>query len=117
MFTFAPMDVASATEADKWICDGVDETGGIDILYNNAGGARFGSFDEFRQEERSAMSEMAVATTSRRGAWHPASPTLFAAKAGTYPRESCPAAAAGARPIRSAAHLPRTSQSTPRDRQ
>ena len=71
MFTFAPVDVASATEAAKWICDGVDETGGIDILYNNAGGARFGSFDEFRQEDWSftLRNELDLVFYATQAAW------------------------------------------------
>jgi NAD(P)-dependent dehydrogenase (short-subunit alcohol dehydrogenase family) len=51
MFSFAPVDISSATEARKWIADGVAATGGIDILYNNAGGARFGMFAELPLED------------------------------------------------------------------
>jgi meso-butanediol dehydrogenase / (S,S)-butanediol dehydrogenase / diacetyl reductase len=71
MFIFAPVDVASATEADKWICNGVDETGGIDILYNNAGGARFGSFDGFRQEDWSftLRNELDLVFYTTQAAW------------------------------------------------
>src|SRR5260221_14690653 len=44
MVTFGPVDLSSPSEAQKWISDGLAETGGIDILYNNAGGARLGLF-------------------------------------------------------------------------
>jgi meso-butanediol dehydrogenase / (S,S)-butanediol dehydrogenase / diacetyl reductase len=51
MVTFGPVDLSSPTEAQKWISDGVAQAGGIDILYNNAGGARFGKFGELSQED------------------------------------------------------------------
>src|SRR3979490_960708 len=41
MVTFGPVDLRSPAGSKKWISDGLAETGGIDILYNNAGGARF----------------------------------------------------------------------------
>ncbi len=51
MVTFGPVDLSSPAEAQKWISDGLAEAGGIDILYNNAGGARFGLFGELSQED------------------------------------------------------------------
>jgi len=51
MSTFGPVDLSSAAAARKWIADGVAEAGGIDILYNNAGNARFGLLDDFPIED------------------------------------------------------------------
>ena len=51
IFSFGPVDISSDAEARKWIEDGVATTGGIDILYNNAGGARFGMFGELPLED------------------------------------------------------------------
>jgi meso-butanediol dehydrogenase/(S,S)-butanediol dehydrogenase/diacetyl reductase len=51
MVTFGPVDLSSPAAAKKWISDGLAETGGIDILYNNAGGARFGPFGELSHED------------------------------------------------------------------
>jgi len=51
MVTFGPVDIGSLTQAQKWISDGVAAAGGIDILYNNAGGARFGAFGQITEED------------------------------------------------------------------
>ena len=51
MVSFGPVDLSSAAEAQKWISDGLAHAGGIDILYNNAGGARFSMFEEFPHED------------------------------------------------------------------
>src|SRR5882757_2582079 len=51
MVTFGPVDIGSLAQAQKWISDGVAATGGIDILYNNAGGARFGAFAQIAEED------------------------------------------------------------------
>jgi len=51
MITFAPVDLGSADAAKKWIADGVAAAGGIDILYNNAAGARFGMVDQMTSED------------------------------------------------------------------
>jgi NAD(P)-dependent dehydrogenase (short-subunit alcohol dehydrogenase family) len=45
MMTFGPVDLGSPAATQQWIADGLAETGGIDILYNNAAGARFGTVD------------------------------------------------------------------------
>jgi NAD(P)-dependent dehydrogenase (short-subunit alcohol dehydrogenase family) len=51
MVAFSPVDLGSAAETRKWISDGLAEAGGIDILYNNAGGARFGMFGQLSTED------------------------------------------------------------------
>jgi meso-butanediol dehydrogenase/(S,S)-butanediol dehydrogenase/diacetyl reductase len=51
MVAFSPVDLGSPAETRKWISDGLAQTGGIDILYNNAGGARFGMFGELSEED------------------------------------------------------------------
>jgi NAD(P)-dependent dehydrogenase (short-subunit alcohol dehydrogenase family) len=49
--TFGPVDLGSPAAAQKWISDGLAEAGGIDILYNNAAGARFGMVDQLSTED------------------------------------------------------------------
>jgi NAD(P)-dependent dehydrogenase (short-subunit alcohol dehydrogenase family) len=43
---FAPVDLADAGEAQKWIDAAADVHGRIDVLYNNASMPRFGAVDE-----------------------------------------------------------------------
>jgi len=51
MITFGPVDLSVPAEVQRWISRGLTETGGIDILYNNAGGARFGMFGEISPDD------------------------------------------------------------------
>jgi NAD(P)-dependent dehydrogenase (short-subunit alcohol dehydrogenase family) len=47
----APVDLGDPQAVKSWIDDGVAEAGGIDILYNNAGAARFGLVEDFSVED------------------------------------------------------------------
>ena len=46
MSSIAPLDLSEAAGAQAWIAAAVEQHGGIDILYNNAGNTRFGSFPD-----------------------------------------------------------------------
>jgi meso-butanediol dehydrogenase/(S,S)-butanediol dehydrogenase/diacetyl reductase len=50
MTSSAPVDLADGAEAKAWIDAGVEATGGLDILYNNAAALRFGSISEMSPE-------------------------------------------------------------------
>ncbi len=71
MVSFGKVDLSSAADAQKWISDGISETGGIDILYNNAGNARFSMFSEFTQEDWSftIRNELDLVFYTTRAAW------------------------------------------------
>jgi NAD(P)-dependent dehydrogenase (short-subunit alcohol dehydrogenase family) len=71
MVSFGPVDLSSATEAKKWIDNGLAEAGGIDIRYNNAGGARFSMFDHFPQEDWSftLRNELDLVFFTTQAAW------------------------------------------------
>ncbi len=51
MFSTAPVDLGDPQAVDRWIADGVDAAGGIDILYNNAGAVRFGFIEDLSIED------------------------------------------------------------------
>jgi NAD(P)-dependent dehydrogenase (short-subunit alcohol dehydrogenase family) len=51
MFSTAPVDLGDPAAVDRWIADGVDAAGGIDILYNNAGAVRFGPIEDLSIED------------------------------------------------------------------
>jgi meso-butanediol dehydrogenase/(S,S)-butanediol dehydrogenase/diacetyl reductase len=71
MVSFDKVDLSSAADAQKWISDGIAETGGIDILYNNAGNARFSMFSEFTPEDWSftIRNELDLVFYTTRAAW------------------------------------------------
>lgn len=48
---FAPVDLADAAEAAKWVDQAVEVYGGIDILYNNASSNRMGPIEELSTED------------------------------------------------------------------
>jgi meso-butanediol dehydrogenase / (S,S)-butanediol dehydrogenase / diacetyl reductase len=48
---FAPVDLSSADDAEKWVDAAAAVFGGIDILYNNASTPRFGSIDSLSIED------------------------------------------------------------------
>jgi NAD(P)-dependent dehydrogenase (short-subunit alcohol dehydrogenase family) len=51
MTGFAPVDLGDPEAAAKWVEDAVAVHGRIDILYNNASAARFGTMDDFTIED------------------------------------------------------------------
>src|SRR5882724_10178614 len=102
MVTFGPVDLSSAAEAQKWISDGLAETGGIDILYNNAGGARFSPFEELRQEDWSftLRNELDLVFYATQAAW----PHLIARGGGSILNTGSAVAARGNPTLGFAAH-------------
>jgi meso-butanediol dehydrogenase/(S,S)-butanediol dehydrogenase/diacetyl reductase len=102
MVTFGPVDLSSAAEAQKWISDGLAETGGIDILYNNAGGARFSPFEELRQEDWSftLRNELDLVFYATQAAW----PHLIARGGGSVLNTGSAVAVRGSPTMGFAAH-------------
>jgi meso-butanediol dehydrogenase/(S,S)-butanediol dehydrogenase/diacetyl reductase len=102
MVTFGPVDLSSAAEAQKWISDGLAETGGIDILYNNAGGARFSPFEELRQEDWSftLRNELDLVFYATQAAW----PHLIARGGGSVLNTGSAVAVRGSATMGFAAH-------------
>jgi meso-butanediol dehydrogenase/(S,S)-butanediol dehydrogenase/diacetyl reductase len=49
--SFAPVDLANATEAAAWIADALAAFGGADILYNNASSLGFGDIQDLSIED------------------------------------------------------------------
>src|SRR5262245_22984775 len=45
MISTSPVDLSNPQDARRWIESGIAEAGGIDILYNNAAAARFGTIE------------------------------------------------------------------------
>lgn len=46
MISMSPVDLGNPDAAKQWIEQGIEQTGGIDILYNNAGAAQFEMIDK-----------------------------------------------------------------------
>jgi len=51
MHSTAPVDLGDVTEVRQWVADAAKVHGRIDVLYNNAGGLRFGPFDQMPEED------------------------------------------------------------------
>jgi hypothetical protein len=71
MFSKAPVDLGSYEEATAWVEEAVAQLGGVDILYNNAGGTKAGPFmsgsvDDYRFNLRNALDVVVFPT---RAAW------------------------------------------------
>jgi meso-butanediol dehydrogenase / (S,S)-butanediol dehydrogenase / diacetyl reductase len=68
MTSIAPLDVSEPAGAQAWIEAAVEQHGGIDILYNNAGNTRFGSFPGVSVEdyEYTIRNELGSHGTARR---------------------------------------------------
>jgi NAD(P)-dependent dehydrogenase (short-subunit alcohol dehydrogenase family)/dienelactone hydrolase len=71
MFSKAPVDLGSYEETSAWVEESVAQFGGIDILYNNAGGTKAGPFmtgsiDDYRFNLRNALDVVVFPT---RAAW------------------------------------------------
>jgi NAD(P)-dependent dehydrogenase (short-subunit alcohol dehydrogenase family) len=49
--SFSPVNLVDHLQAKRWVSDGIGKAGGIDILYNNAAAARFGSIMETSVED------------------------------------------------------------------
>jgi NAD(P)-dependent dehydrogenase (short-subunit alcohol dehydrogenase family) len=51
MLGLGSVDLTDAAQAKAWIDVGVEEAGGIDVLYNNAASVRFGSIEDMTQQD------------------------------------------------------------------
>jgi NAD(P)-dependent dehydrogenase (short-subunit alcohol dehydrogenase family) len=71
MTSVAPLDLSEPAGAQAWIDAAVEQHGGIDILYNNAGDTRFGSLSEVSVEdyEVTIRKELGTIWHSTRAAW------------------------------------------------
>lgn len=69
--SFAPVNLADATEAAEWVDAAAAVHGGIDILYNNASSPRFGSIDELSVEDwdYTIANELNLVFYATRAAW------------------------------------------------
>lgn len=67
----APVDLADADAAARWIDDAAAVYGGVDILYNNASNPRFGSVDELSVEDwdHTIANELSLVFYATRAAW------------------------------------------------
>jgi NAD(P)-dependent dehydrogenase (short-subunit alcohol dehydrogenase family) len=71
MTSIAPLDVSEPAGAQAWIDAAVEHHGGIDILYNNAGNTRFGSFPDVSVEdyEYTIRNELGITWHCTQAAW------------------------------------------------
>jgi len=71
MHTTAPVDLGSPADVEAWIAGAVERHGRIDVLYNNAGGVRFGPFGDFAEEDYrfTVRNELDVVWFACRAAW------------------------------------------------
>jgi len=71
MTSIAPLDVSEPAGAQAWIDSAVEHHGGIDILYNNAGDTRFGSFPDVSVEdyEYTIRNELGITWHCTQAAW------------------------------------------------
>jgi meso-butanediol dehydrogenase/(S,S)-butanediol dehydrogenase/diacetyl reductase len=71
MINVSPIDLGVPAEAKQWVDRAVEEYGGIDVLYNNAGLPRFGSFPDMSEEDYrfTVRNELDVLWFSAQAAW------------------------------------------------
>jgi meso-butanediol dehydrogenase / (S,S)-butanediol dehydrogenase / diacetyl reductase len=68
---FAPVQLSDAAAAARWVDEGAEVYGGIDILYNNASAPRFGAIDELSVEDWDFVidNELNLVFYATRAAW------------------------------------------------
>jgi meso-butanediol dehydrogenase/(S,S)-butanediol dehydrogenase/diacetyl reductase len=103
MLSVPSLDLSTQSGARAWIDAAVQAHGGIDILYNNAGGARFAPFAEMTVEDYNftIRNELDVTWHCTQAAW----PHLIARGAGTIINCGSIAGITGARGLPQAAHV------------
>lgn len=71
MTALAPTDLSDPDAADEWVKAAIDAHGRIDILYNNASAARFGSLEQLSTEDWrfTVRNEVDLVFYSTRAAW------------------------------------------------
>jgi NAD(P)-dependent dehydrogenase (short-subunit alcohol dehydrogenase family) len=103
MTSIAPLDVSEPAGAQAWIDSAVEHHGGIDILYNNAGDTRFGSFPDVSVEdyEYTIRNELGITWHCTQAAW----PHLISRGGGTVLMCGSIAGINGSRDLLQAAHV------------
>jgi NAD(P)-dependent dehydrogenase (short-subunit alcohol dehydrogenase family) len=102
MTSLGPVDLTREADAERWVSEGVEAYGGVDVLYNNASVARVGPWDELDFEGwRFAMTyELDIVFLSTKAAW----PHLVARGGGAIINVASVAAKMGAGFVHQHAH-------------
>jgi meso-butanediol dehydrogenase / (S,S)-butanediol dehydrogenase / diacetyl reductase len=71
MVSTAPVDLSLATDASRWVTEGLAAFGGIDFLYNNASAPPFGTIDSMPIEDWyfTIRNELDIVYLVTRAAW------------------------------------------------
>ena len=103
MTSIAPLDISEPVGGQAWIDAAVDQHSGIDILYNNAGNTRFGSFPDVSVEdyEFTIRNELGITWHSTQAAW----PYLISRGGGTVLMCGSIAGINGSRDLLQATHV------------
>jgi meso-butanediol dehydrogenase/(S,S)-butanediol dehydrogenase/diacetyl reductase len=103
MLSVPSLDLSTQSGARVWIDAAIEAYGGIDILYNNAGGTRFAPFAEMSVEDYhfTIHNELDVTWHCTQAAW----PHLVARGGGTIVNCGSIAGINGARDLPQAAHV------------
>ncbi|MFI8794121.1 SDR family NAD(P)-dependent oxidoreductase [Streptomyces sp. NPDC055105] len=103
MATIEPVDLSDRSEAQRWIDFGIDAFGRLDILYNNAGAARFAPFSIQTEEDWSftMTNEVHLIYTVTQAAW----PHLIASGNGVILNTGSLAGVVSAQTMPGAAHV------------
>jgi NAD(P)-dependent dehydrogenase (short-subunit alcohol dehydrogenase family) len=103
MRSLPSLDLSTQSGARTWISAAIEDYGGIDILYNNAGGARFAPFAEMTAEDYhfTIHNELDVTWHCTQAAW----PHLIARGGGAIVNCGSIAGINGSRDLPQAAHV------------
>jgi meso-butanediol dehydrogenase/(S,S)-butanediol dehydrogenase/diacetyl reductase len=103
MLSAAPQDLSTQAGARAWISAAIEAHGGIDILYNNAGGTRFAPFADMTTEDYhfTLKNELDVTWHCTQAAW----PHLVARGGGSVVNCGSIAGVNGSRDLPQAAHV------------
>ena len=103
MLSVAPLDISTADGARAWVDAAMEAHGGIDILYNNAGGTRFAPFAEMTAEdyEFTMRHELGITWHCTQAAW----PHLIARGGGVILNCGSIAGFNGSRDLPQSAHV------------
>lgn len=101
--SFTPVDLADRDGAKAWMEQGIEAAGGIDILYNNAGAARFGPLPDISPEDWSftLRNELDLVLWTTQAAW----PHLIARGGGAIVNTASTVALGGNAAMGLAAHV------------
>ncbi|MBP1326347.1 NAD(P)-dependent dehydrogenase (short-subunit alcohol dehydrogenase family) [Leucobacter exalbidus] len=78
--TVGPVDLADPNDVERWVNSALERFGRIDVLYNNAGSVRFGSFDEYSLDdwEYTIRNELTIDFVTSKAVW----PTMVSQSSG-----------------------------------